>query len=323
MTEDTEHKLLEQMSYRSRVQLAEDLREWGAVARSCRYDEMESFIGQKRLRRLRAWIRLYGAADPMQPIPKIVQTPKRPGGVVHMVVGDCHAAPGQDLERFRWLGQMVKDINPDVLVQIGDWYSLDSLCEHRTIGERANERTASDVLAGQAALQVFEEAAKGWAGRKVITLGNHDDRLQDLSEGAPWLEGLVRISDAHRAAGWEVHEFLQPCRIDGILYQHYLRQAGGQRAISGKFHSLRLLERVKFGESVVVGHSHRFQHRVEARGLRRVHGLVAGCYFTHEEDYAGEDNSEWWRGVVVLRDVTDGDFDMEMWSIDRIRRTYG
>jgi hypothetical protein len=33
-------------------------------------------------------------------------------------------------------------------------------------------------------------------------------------------------------------------------------------------------------------------------------GLVAGCYFEHEEDYLSEDApQDWWRGVTLLTDV--------------------
>ena len=132
--------------------------------------------------------------------------------------------------------------------------------------------------------------------------------LAKLADDAPWFEGLHTPGAAHEARGWKVHGYRMPARIDGVRYQHDLPAAGGNRAIGGKFHALRLLERVKFRESVVVGHSHRLDYRTEsAHAGPRVHGIVVGCYLDHVEAYAGPDNAEWWSGVVVLRDVVAGD----------------
>jgi len=317
------NNLLRKMTEASIVQLRDDVIEWGAVATVSSRDELSEIIGAKRAERLKSWVSNYGSV-----LPNVKRSPtkaaKRPSsGATHLVVGDCHAAPGQSMERFEWLGRMIAKLQPDTVIQVGDWYSMDSLCQHRTLKDRAEELVMDDILAGQQALATLEHAMRGWSGRKVLTLGNHDVRADNISGSAPWMDGVLDIGKSHRDAGWEVVDFLQPCRIDGVLYQHYLTVKGTARPISGKFHSLRLLERVKFAESVVVGHAHVLQHRMESRPGKRVHSLVAGCYFDHTESYAGEDNHEWWRGVIVLRGVRDGDFDMETWSIDRIRSEFG
>lgn len=304
--------------------LARDLEEWGAVALCLPRKQLREHLPRGRADRLHAWVRANGAADPRRVArrPAMVK-PASTGGRTHLVIGDCHAAPGQDLRRFAWLGKMIREVNPDVVVQIGDWYSMDSLCAHRTLADRAEESVAADLRAGSMALSLLESELGGWGGRKILTIGNHDDRVRQLSDGQPWLRDLHNVGAEHADAGWEVVPYLRPCRVDGIAYVHYLCSAGGGRAISGKFHALRLLERVKFHESVVVGHSHRLQWRTERRPGKSVHALVAGCYFEHVEDYAGEDNGEWWRGVCVLRNVVDGDYDLETWSIDRIRARWG
>lgn len=308
--------------------LAEDLRDWGAVAMVASVREMiASGLPHSRAAQVKAWVLRHGSADPRDLFrrdPVAVVPPRAPSATrTHLVIGDCHAAPGQDLRRFAWLGRMIRDLNPDVVISVGDWYSLDSLCAHRTLAERSQDNTADEVRAGEMALTALEGALGGWSGRKIITLGNHDDRLKQLADGAPWLRELHDIGEAHKRRGWEVVPYLQPARVDGILYQHFLTTKGSARAIGGKFHALRLLERTKFGESVVVGHSHHLQWRTESRPASRVHALVAGCYFEHIEDYAGEDNHEWWRGICVLRDVRAGDYDLETWTIDRIRERWG
>lgn len=317
------NKLIERMSPESVDQLRSDLAEWGAVAVHASRDELVHSLGYRRAARLKAWVSEHGSRVPRRGEVVKPAAKKFSGGTTHLVVGDCHAAPGQNLERFRWLGRMIADLRPDVVVQVGDWFSMDSLCTHRTPKDRMGELVQEDIIAGRMALAELEHELGSWSCRKVLTLGNHDARAAAIADHAPWLDGVLDIGRDHRDAGWEVFDFLSPARIDGILYQHYLTVRGTQRPISGKFHSLRLMERVKFAESVVVGHSHTFQYRFESRPGKRIHSLVAGCYFDHEEGYAGEDNAEWWRGVMVLRDVVDGDFDLEAWSIDRIRKRYG
>lgn len=317
----TQTPLLDVMTPATREILWQDIQEWGAVAMVVPHRQMiDAGMSYNRARRLREWVLKFGSADPRtrtkapQKAPTAIKK-----GRTHLVIGDCHAAPGQSMERFVQLGKLILRLNPDVVISIGDWYSLDSLCHHRSLGDRAEESTKADLVAGEMALALLEAELGDWAGEKYITLGNHDERLHALSSEAPWLKDLHNVGAAHASRGWKVVPFLEPLRLDGILYQHYLTVKGGRRAISGKFHSLRLLERVMFTESVVVGHSHKFCFRSEARPGRRVNGLVAGCYFDHVEDYAGDDNGEWWRGVCVLRDVHEGDYDLEAWSMARVR----
>lgn len=316
---------LETMTAATREILAADLAEWGSVAIAVPRSEIERLLPRKRAHRLWYWVRQYGSQDPRRLTPPPPRAPTRPSGQrTHLVIGDCHAAPGQDLRRFTWLGRMIRELDPDVVVSLGDWYSLDSLCSHRTLSARSSERVVDDIQAGELALAALEAELVGWGGRKVITLGNHDDRLRQLGDGSPWLQGFGDIGVEHRKRGWEVVPFLTPFRLDGILYQHYATAKGTGRPLAGKYHAARLLERYRHAESVVVGHSHVLQHRTEAVPGRRVHALVAGCYFEHVEDYAGEaDNADWWRGIVVLRDVRGGDFDLETWSLDRIKARWG
>ena len=44
-----------------------------------------------------------------------------------IVVGDAHDSPHIKQDRFKWMGQYIKSIKPDYIIQIGDWASFDSL----------------------------------------------------------------------------------------------------------------------------------------------------------------------------------------------------
>ena len=76
--------------------------------------------------------------------------------------------------------------------------------------------------------------------------------------------------------------------------------------------------------SATAGDLHLLSYEVQTGiGGRRIQGLVAGCYQDHDADWAGEANRLWWRGVVIKRNVSDGNYDPEFVSIDRIKKVYG
>ena len=51
-------------------------------------------------------------------------------GKRHLIIGDSHAHPDFNNERFTWLGKLIHDSRPDVVVNIGDMADMASLCAH-------------------------------------------------------------------------------------------------------------------------------------------------------------------------------------------------
>ena len=45
----------------------------------------------------------------------------------HLIIPDSHAHPGHDNERAIWLGKLIKDIKPDVVINLGDAADMPSL----------------------------------------------------------------------------------------------------------------------------------------------------------------------------------------------------
>lgn len=246
-----------------------------------------------------------------------------------LVIGDAHVEPDQDLSRFRLLAQFCADQRPDVVVAIGDWFGLTSLCSYNSRLEVEGVRVVEDLTAGNQAIEIFEETladiAPGYNPRKIYTMGNHDHRLDRIVEEDPRLFGLIgtHLMDWEKH-GWEVFPFLAPCRINGFRFQHYLSNKGSRKAIAGVYQGKRLLDVVNYQESIVVGHGHVLMTR--ECGLpsgKRVHAIQVGKFFTHKEDYAGDDdNNRWWTGLVMLRDCLDGDCDVETWNWKRLERNY-
>jgi len=56
-------------------------------------------------------------------------------------------------------------------------------------------------------------------------------------------------------------------------------------------------------------------------GVRR-HGLIAGSFYMHNENYRGPQAENEWRGVVVKHEVRDGDYDPMFVSLNYLLREY-
>jgi len=246
--------------------------------------------------------------------------PKRTGAV-HLVIGDPHAHHGEDRWRFAALGRMIRSIQPDRVVCIGDWWDNESFTRH-TRGTLYNEgqRALLDWQAGNDALSTMLDAAAGVCFTGHITLGNHDLWPDREQVNNPHLAGLFdRWHAAFEETGWEVAPFLQEVEIDGITYVHFLQNGMG-RALGAKFGGAQLLR--ERHATYTVGHSHRLDHRREPAGGKWINGLHAGCFIEDFAHHAGQNNVHtWWRGICVL--VADGDYDLECYSLERIKRLWG
>lgn len=255
----------------------------------------------------------------------------------HLVIGDAHSKPGVSNERFEWLGRLCLDRRPDVIIDIGDWADMESLCSYDK-GTKSFEgrRYAADCAAARDARQRFDapiaayndmrarNGKKQYRPRKVSTLGNHEHRIVRAVEMSPNLEGALDLQ--HLGAetyGWEVHPFLEIVNVDGVHYSHYHTSGvmGRPVGMSGEHPASQTLK--KKYVSCTSGHIHvrDFTERARADGTK-ILGLVAGCYFEHMEPYAGPANDMWWRGVVLCHNVENGEYDPEFISIERVREMY-
>lgn len=247
----------------------------------------------------------------------------------HIIVGDAHAKPQVSNRRFDWLGRFVLDYgltNPleDItLIDMGDWEDMPSLSSY-DIGKKCYEgrRYLLDLEAAWDArdrvnkpIDAFNAKAarnheRRFRCRKVAIGGNHfERRIERVVEGSPMLDGVISVADNHCAEyGWEYIPFLTPITLDGITYVHYWQGRGTSQPIGmGKF-SAAVLLREKH-TSTITGHNHvlDFATALNANG-KRILGISAGCYLDPDqiEDYAGQNNNNWWRGIIVLRNVTEG-----------------
>lgn len=243
----------------------------------------------------------------------------------HLVIPDTQCKPGNDLDHLRWAGEAVKDYRPDVVIHLGDHWDMPSLSSYDKPGSRSKEgsRYVDDIAAGNEGMDVLTKPfrnIKGYKPDMIFLTGNHEHRIERAIEDDPvHLEGVIGYDD-FELYGFRRYEFLEVVFIDGIAYSHYF-QGGAGRAIAGSIDN-RLN---KIGQSFVQGHQQGLQYGTRTLPTGKVyHGLVAGSMYTHDEDYMGrQGNSSHWRGIVVLNEVEDGDYDVMPLSMDYLRRKFG
>lgn len=255
----------------------------------------------------------------------------------HLIIGDSHAKHGIDNRRFDWLGKLIVDLKPDVIINIGDHYDMESLSSYDK-GKKSFEgrRYKLDLEAGLDALDRINRPMveynklqrinkhKTYNPRMIMCGGNHDEGRQTRAiEESSILDGTIGLDDFQfEYHGWAYSPYLKPIEVDGITYQHFFTSGVMGRSIGGEMPALSLIR--KQFTSCIQGHSHLFD--VANRNLpngKRIWGMHCGCYFEHREAYAGPANEMWWRGLVVLRNVKDGDFDFETISMAEMERRYG
>jgi len=250
---------------------------------------------------------------------------------VHAIIPDVQAKPGNNFKFLERVGHYLADKKPDVIVQIGDFADMESLSSYdkgkksfegrsytRDI-EAANE--AMDALVGpmlDEMLRLKRNKEKQWRPRLILTLGNHEERINRAIEEDRKLDGLISVSDLPYA-GWEVYPFLEPVEIDGVFYCHYFptgvlgRPAVTASAMVSKLHA-----------SCVAGHQ---QGKQVAYGKRpdgsMITCIIAGSCYEHTESYLDHQSNKHWRGIIMLHEVNNGTFDEMFVSLGYLEKKYG
>lgn len=251
----------------------------------------------------------------------------------HLIIPDVQVRPGDNTDFLERIGNYIVEKQPDVLVQIGDFADMASLSSY-DIGKKSFEgrRYKADVEASRMAMsrllspvekfnqQQRRNSKKQYKPRMILTLGNHEDRIDRAINSDPKLDGTLGISDlGYESFGWETHPFLEVVTVDGIAYSHYfVTGVAGRPASSATV----LLNRKHM--SCIAGHQ---QGRQVAYGYRadgkRITSIIAGSCYEHNEDYLGPQGNKHWRGLIVLHEVVDGEFDEMFVSLDYLNRRYG
>lgn len=169
-------------------------------------------------------------------------------------------------------------------------------------------------------------AAKRKLPHRIILEGNHEHRIKKAIDIQPELEGTISTSDLNMLDFYD--EFIEyngrspgVVEVDGIKYAHFFISGVMGKAIGGIHPAYSIL--VKGHVSATAGDLHLLDYVTHtAIGGKKIQGMVAGCYQDYDADWAGEANKLWWRGVIVKRNIEDGNYDPQFISIDALKKEY-
>lgn len=238
----------------------------------------------------------------------------------HFVLPDCQVKEGHDVSYLNKAGKYVVEKQPDVLVCIGDFADMESLSSY-DVGTKKFEgkRYVKDVEAARAAMTTFlkpinefnqqakKNGKKQYKPRMVLTLGNHENRINRAINLDPKLDGVLSVTDlGYEEFGWEVHDFLEVVVIDGVAYSHYFTTG-----VAGRPASSARAQLLKTHMSTVAGHQQGLQISTGFRADgKMITSIIAGSFYEHHEDYMGPQGNQHWRGCLMLHEVDDGHFDL-------------
>lgn len=250
--------------------------------------------------------------------------------ISHLIIPDTQCKHGNDFAFLERIGQYIVDVKPDVVIHLGDFADMESLSSY-DVGKKSFEgrRYTKDIEAANKAMDCLlsplrsfnatakEQKKKQYHPRKVMLLGNHENRINRAINDDPKLEGLISTKDLPYNE-WEVHAFLKPVFIDGIAYSHYFptgvmgRPATTASAMVSKLHM-----------SCIAGHQ---QGKQVAYGKRpdgsTITCIIAGSCYEHNEGYLDHQSNQHFRGILMAYDVQNGSFDEHFVSLKYLKEHY-
>lgn len=252
------------------------------------------------------------------------------------MIPDTQVKPGVPTDNLNWFGEYIVDEfkGEDIaIIHIGDHADMPSLSAYdKGKKEMEGKRYVADIQAANDGFDLLNDPLrkynkqkkknkeKQWWPERHITLGNHENRITRAAENDAQLDGLLTLDALNYADhGWQVHDYLEPVDIDGVLYSHFFYQPMSGRPYSGENLLLRLKN---IGKSFAMGHQQTFSHAVRYVNGQQQNGLVAGASYLHEESYRGPQANAHWRGIIVCHEVEDGAYDIMPVSLKYLCRRY-
>lgn len=216
------------------------------------------------------------------------------------------------------------------MVNLGDIADMSSLCSYERGKKDFIGRTyRADI---DAVLEFHDrmfsplKKAKKKLPRMVYLEGNHEERIKRALQIQPELEGTISPKDLRLEDYYDdVVEYNGntpgTITIHGITFSHYFVSGVSGKPSSSAAPASTALS--KSFRSVTQGHSHLFDYatRPTVDG-HRINSLIAGCFIDQPLVWAGEMNKLWYRGLFIKRNVEDGNYDLEVISMNQLRKDY-
>jgi len=225
-------------------------------------------------------------------------------------IPDVQDREGVPHDHLDWCGRYLAEKQPDVIVCGGDFGDMPSLSSYDK-GTKSYEgrRYRKDIDSVKRSMEILLKPILRLAKykpRRILTLGNHENRIDRAIECDPKLEGTISLADlGYEDAGWQVVPYLKPIKVGGVHFAHYFpsgimgRPCTTARKIISTYHT-----------SCVAGHQQGLDvaYADKADG-GRITAIIAGSFYQHKETYLTPLGNRHWRGIIMLYEVRNGNFD--------------
>lgn len=250
-----------------------------------------------------------------------------------LVIPDMQVKPGVDTSYIDAIASYILDKQPDVIINLGDMADMPSLSSYDQ-GKKAFEgrRYKDDIQSViDAQIKLFQPLAayqerqrinkkKVYTPRTIILLGNHENRINRAVNNDPKLDGVLSVDDLCYQNFWnEVYPFLDVIEINGIAFSHYFTTG-----LAGRPSSTANAQLNKQHQSCIAGHQQGLQIAMSNSAAgKRITSIIAGSCYTHDEEYLGVQGNKHWRGLLMLHNVDQGEFDLVSVPLSYLKKKYG
>lgn len=247
-----------------------------------------------------------------------------------IVMGDAHDDPTiPDKSRFEWAGKYAAEAKADVLVSIGDFLNMNSLCFHvpdENYSGKAKPTFITDILSGKQAFAALNSGLGNWNPEKHLTVGNHENRLYRQEDSAPSSMGMYQslFDECVSGAGFTYSAYGDTHLIGGVGFTHIPLNIMGRPSSARHLNSLG-------NDSIrdlVFGH----RHRATAQPFPKIGGtsvtlVDSGCYlpwgYKKMESFAEHTPGEWSYVLTDLRIKNRRIVDCNFVSVMTLEERYG
>ncbi len=247
-----------------------------------------------------------------------------PGKVKALYLPDTQVEAGVPLSHFKAAGRYAAAKEVDVIIHAGDWGNFDSVSTHETPLSKEGLRLTDDIEACTESLELFRAGLGGYdPDLQLLTLGNHEDRVQRYIAERPELEGSLKLPPWEKY-GWTVYPFLQPVRVNGVYFAHYFTRTSKGWAGTRPHPNAQTMTRREM-VSCVAGHTPGLDPYIHPAGggAGLIRGLIAGSFYQHDEAWMGPQGNRYWRGCLVLHELEGGYYNLMEVSMDYLLAKYG
>ena len=261
---------------------------------------------------------LYRETRYSQPLPKAVlehAPPQDPAAFTPqgdservLIIPDLHQDPRHPdrINVLKWIARFGAEKDFKRVVQLGDWSTWDSASSHDkndTLKGQQKPSITDDMNNLIEGLRMWQAAKGDWRPKQLITLGNHEHRLERFENKTPETSGVFsqRRDEIFTQFGWQVSPYSEVRYVCGVGLTHHPTNAAG-RAFGGKTGAQRAANEAAC--SMIYGHTHawKFVPAAKLGPMVGVDMLEAGCAMKwgEVEAYAMHSNNDWWWGVTEV-----------------------